>query len=91
LWMFVVTFFASKGIEKISKVTSIGGVAVTSLNLVLLITSMIIFLLNGGKLAQPINDFSAFTNSPNPNYLSTLAVLSFVVFAIFAYGGLEAI
>lgn len=91
LWMFVVTFFASKGIEKISKVTSIGGVAVTSLNLVLIITSILIFLLNGGKLAQPINDFSTFTNSPNPNYLSTLAVLSFVVFAIFAYGGLEAI
>ncbi|MEH6939224.1 glutamate/gamma-aminobutyrate family transporter YjeM [Bacillus sp. JJ664] len=91
LWMFVVTFFASKGIEKISKVTSIGGVAVTSLNLVLLITSFIIFILNGGKMAQPINGFSAFTQSPNPNYLSTLAVLSFVVFAIFAYGGLEAI
>lgn len=91
LWMFVVTYFASKGIDKISKVTSIGGIAVSCLNLVLLITSIIILLMNGGKLAQPIHGLSAFTHSPNPNYASSLAVLSFVVFAIFAYGGLEAV
>lgn len=91
LWMLVVTSFASKGIDKISKVTSIGGVAVSSLNLVLLITSLIILVLNTGKFAQPITNLSAFAQSPNPNYSSLLAVLSFVVFAIFAYGGLEAI
>jgi len=92
LWMLVVTYFASKGIESISKVTTIGGVTVFSLNIVLLITSILIFLFNGGKFAQPIKSFSsAFAHSPNPNYLSTLAILSFVVFAIFAYGGLEAI
>ncbi len=32
-----------------------------------------------------------FTSSPNPGYHSGLAMLSFVVFAIFAYGGIEAV
>lgn len=92
LWMLVVTYFASKGIESISKVTTIGGVTVFSLNIVLLITSILILIFNGGKFAQPIKSFSsAFAHSPNPGYLTNLAILSFVVFAIFAYGGLEAI
>ena len=32
-----------------------------------------------------------FLASPNPGYQSGLAMLSFVVFAIFAYGGIEAV
>ncbi|HCN6632921.1 TPA: glutamate/gamma-aminobutyrate family transporter YjeM, partial [Escherichia coli] len=46
-----------------------------------------ILLLNGGHFAQDIN----FLASPNPGYQSGLAMLSFVVFAIFAYGGIEAV
>ncbi len=57
------------------------------LNLVLLLVSVAILLLNGGHFAQEIN----FTSSPNPGYHSGLAMLSFVVFAIFAYGGIEAV
>jgi len=91
IWMAVVTFFASKGIEKISKVTSIGGIAVACLNLVLLITSLIILFLNKGNFQQPITNSNAFVHSPNSTYASMLSVLSFVVFAIFAYGGIEAV
>jgi len=91
LWMAVVTFFASKGIEKISKVTSIGGIAVACLNLVLLITSLIILCLNKGFFQQPITSGNSFVHSPNPSYASMLAILAFVVFAVFAYGGIEAI
>ena len=50
------------------------------LNLVLLLVSGAILLLNGGHFAQPLN----FTLSPNPGYQSGMAMLSFVVFAIFA-------
>lgn len=91
LWIIVVTFFASKGLDNISKITSIGGVAVMMLNIVLLVVSIVILFLNGGKLAQPISGVSSFIQSPNPAYGSTLAIFSFVVFAIFAYGGIEAI
>ena len=87
IWMVVVTIVSSKGINKIARITAIGGVAVMCLNLVLLLVSVSILLLNGGHFAEPIN----FSTSPNPNYQSGLAVLSFVVFAIFAYGGIEAV
>ena len=65
----------------------VGGIAVMGLNLVLLLVSLVILLLNGGHYAQPLD----FTASPNPGYQSGLAMLSFVVFAIFAYGGIEAV
>ncbi|WP_434660512.1 glutamate/gamma-aminobutyrate family transporter YjeM [Klebsiella sp. MISC125] len=86
-WMLLVTFVAVKGINKIAKITAVGGIAVMGLNLVLLLVSAAILLLNGGHFAQPLD----FTVSPNPGYQSGLAMLSFVVFAIFAYGGIEAV
>lgn len=55
--------------------------------LVLLLVSIAILCLNGGHFAQEVN----FVSSPNPGYQSGLAMLSFVVFAIFAYGGIEAV
>ena len=86
-WMILVTVVASKGINKIARITAVGGIAVMCLNLVLLLVSITILLLNGGHFAQDIN----FLASPNPGYQSGLAMLSFVVFAIFAYGGIEAV
>lgn len=86
-WMVLVTLVAAKGINKIAKITAVGGIAVMCLNLVLLLVSGAIVLLNGGHFAQPLD----FTASPNPGYQSGLAMLSFVVFAIFAYGGIEAV
>lgn len=77
-WMILVTVVASKGINKIARITAVGGIAVMCLNLVLLLVSITILLLNGGHFAQDIN----FLASPNPGYQSGLAMLSFVVFAI---------
>ena len=91
LWIVVVTFISTKGIDKISKITSIGGTAVAILNLVLLGGGILVLLLNGG-LAQPITNIAeAFTTSPNSAYGTPIAVLSFLTFAMFAFGGLEAI
>ncbi|MCS2156640.1 glutamate/gamma-aminobutyrate family transporter YjeM [Scandinavium sp. H11S7] len=87
LWMVAVTFVAAKGINKIAKITAVGGIAVMCLNLVLLVVSIAIFALNGGHFAEPV----VFTASPNPGYQTGLSMLSFVVFAIFAYGGIEAV
>ncbi|MBV7405972.1 glutamate/gamma-aminobutyrate family transporter YjeM [Enterobacter sp. ENT03] len=86
-WMLLVTFIAAKGINKIARITAVGGIAVMCLNLVLLGVSITILLLNGGHFAQDVN----FIASPNPGYQSGLSMLSFVVFAIFAYGGIEAV
>lgn len=88
LWMIIVTFVSIKGVKGIIRITSLGGLAVTSLNAILIIVSGIILVANGGKLAQPMENIM---HSPNPGYQTPISLLSFAVFAIFAYGGLEAL
>lgn len=90
LWILLVTFIASKGVEKIKKVTSVGGTAVALLNLVLLIGGLVVLASNGFHFKQPILNIARdFTTSPNPSYQTPLSILSFLTFAIFAFGGLE--
>lgn len=89
VWIAIVTFVATKGVDKISKITSIGGTAVALLNIVLLVGGVLVVALTG-ELAQPIADVAkSFTVSPSPNYQTPLTVLSFLTFAVFAFGGLE--
>jgi amino acid transporter len=90
-WITLVTFTATKGLEQISKITSLGGTAVALLNIVLIVGAIVVLIANGGELAQPITSAQAFTQAPNPAYQSPLAMLSFLVFAIFAYGGIEVV
>ncbi|MCU9811366.1 glutamate/gamma-aminobutyrate family transporter YjeM [Paraclostridium sp. AKS81] len=90
LWIILVTYVSTKGIEKITKVTSVGGTAVALLNIVLLVGGILVVIMNKGQFAEPVtNVVKAFTNSPNPAYQTPLTVLSFLTFAIFAFGGLE--
>ena len=48
-------------------------------------------MLNKGQFKEPITSAMSFVNSPNPAYQSTISMLSFLVFALFAYGGIEAV
>ena len=61
------------------------------LNVILILGAIAIFVLNDFTLAQPIRTSMDFVNSPNPDYQSIISVLSFSVFAIFAYGGIEVV
>lgn len=87
LLMLTITFVSTRGLEKITKVTSVGGLAVTSLNLILLFGSLIVIVLNGGHMQESID----FIKSPNPEYLSGIKIFSFMVFSIFAFGGIEVV
>lgn len=90
IWILLVTYVSTKGVEKITKVTSIGGSAVALLNIVLLLGGFLVLALNGFKFAQPITNIAKnFTMSPNPAYQTPISTLSFLTFAIFAFGGLE--
>lgn len=92
IWIIIVTYISTKGVEQITKITSVGGSAIALLNIVLLIGGITVLALNKGSLAQPIKDMAkSFTNSPNPAYQTTISIFSFLTFAIFAYGGLEAL
>lgn len=90
--MIAITFVATKGLNKISKITSVGGIAVALLNLVLLFLALLVLVLNKGELAQPFVSFShAFSTMPHPDYQGFMGISSFLVFAIFAYGGIEVV
>ena len=90
LLILLITFVATKGIEKIKKITSIGGSAVALLNIVLLVGGFVVLISNGFEFKQPIqNIIKDFTVSPNPAYQSPISILSFLTFSIFAFGGLE--
>ena len=92
LWIIFVTFVSTKGLDKIKKVTSLGGTAVAGLNILLLIGAILVLIGNHGQLAQPIVGLSSFTQSPNPAYTGNIiSSFAFIVFAIFAYGGIEVI
>lgn len=91
VWMSVVTFIITRGVRQVSSVAAIGGTAVALLNVVLLVGAVIVLIANGGHLAQPLTSFHVFIHSPNSSYQTPTGVLSFIVFAIFAYGGLEVV
>ncbi|CCI86309.1 glutamate/gamma-aminobutyrate family transporter YjeM [Lactobacillus gigeriorum] len=90
LWMLLVTFCASRGVNVISKVSSIGGTFVSAMVVVFLLATGIAFVANHGQMQEALTS-SALVKSPNPDFQSPVATLSFVVYAIFAYAGLESL
>ncbi|MGG3469174.1 glutamate/gamma-aminobutyrate family transporter YjeM [Neobacillus pocheonensis] len=92
IWILIVTYTSTKGLDKIKRVTSLGGTAVLLLNVFLWVGAIAILIGNQGQLAQPIAGWISFKQTPNPIYAGdTIAALAFVVYALFAYGGLEAV
>ncbi|MGE5627636.1 MAG: glutamate/gamma-aminobutyrate family transporter YjeM [Solirubrobacterales bacterium] len=92
LLILTITYTSTKGMDKIKKVTSVGGSAVLLLNVFLWIGAIAVFVGNHGHLAQPITGISSFIDTPNPKYAGNIiATLAFVVYALFAYGGIEAV
>lgn len=85
-----ITYVSSKGIKNISKIASVGGVFVTIANVLLLVGAIIVLVGNGFKPAEAITAH-AFVSSPNKSYASMMGMASFVVFALFSYGGLEVV
>ncbi|MGL4760479.1 MAG: glutamate/gamma-aminobutyrate family transporter YjeM [Sarcina sp.] len=90
-WIILVTIIGSRGLDKIKKVTGVAGTVVALLNVVLILGAILIFILNKGQFAQPITSAKEFLVGPNPAYGNPLAMMSFAVFAIFAFGGIEVV
>lgn len=79
----------SFGPNKFAKIAGYGGISVIALNVILLVGGVIVYFVNGFQLQEPMT-MSAFTTSPNPDYTSIMPFLGFVVFSVFAFGGVEA-
>ena len=92
IFFIVITYFDSKGIDKISTVTSVGGTAVLTINIMVVVGSIIMIIARGGQLQQPFAGFESLKTPLNAAYQgSPIAILSFIVYALFAYGGIEAV
>lgn len=83
----------NSGAGRLAKVTSIGGLAVVSLNLVLFIGGIFAISRNliDGEIFKEALTAKALISSPNPQFQNLISFFGFVVFAVFAYGGTEAI
>ena len=88
-FILLVTFLASRGIDKIAKVATFGGIFAFGITLLFSLFSIVVLIAHHGVLAQGITGVESFTTSPNSNFQSPIAIISFLVYAIFAYGGLE--
>ncbi|WP_010495805.1 glutamate/gamma-aminobutyrate family transporter YjeM [Ligilactobacillus acidipiscis] len=89
VWILFVAFTTTHGVDFVAKVSSLGGTCIVILDVIFLIASLVVWIGNHGALAQPISGISSFFRSPNPSFGSSLALISFVIYAVFAYGGME--
>lgn len=88
IFLIIVTFVASRGIDKISRIASVGGIITLGISVIFIAASLLLWVLNHGHLAEPMTTTNLI-KSPNPMFVSPIAILSFIVYALFAYGGLE--
>lgn len=91
-----ITLLISLGVKNIAKLASIGGTAVMSLNVILMVCGLVIWASNDFKSASEYT-FTTMTQVPNyskyagSGVMGIIGLLGFAVYAIFAYGGVEAI
>lgn len=88
LFVIVVAFFVTKGVQSISKISSIGGFFVMALNVILLVASIAVLVANHGQFAEPVVAKS-FIVPQNPAFQSPMQLISFALYAVFAYAGVE--
>ena len=84
------TYADTKGIKNVAKASVCGAL---SLGIIAIFIggSIILLFLDHGQLAQPMTGIRSLLISPNPQFKSPVAISSFIVYAMFAYGGIEAV
>lgn len=91
IFMLVSTYLSSRGMTGIKIMSSIGGVFMIVMNAVFILSSLLIIIMNRGRLAEPITGWQSFIISPNKSFQTPITIISFVVYAVFAYGGMETV
>ena len=89
LWILIVTFLDCHGIKFITRVSSIGGTFIVTVVSIFCISSLLLLVINHGRLAEPIRGFNSLAQSPNPSFKTFIPIVSFIIYALFAYGGIE--
>ena len=86
-----ITFLSSQGMNAIARIGSLGGIFTIAVNIIFIVVSFTVLFANHFQLAEPIHGLKTFITSPNPQFQTPIAIVSFVVYAIFAYGGMESL
>lgn len=91
LFFLLVTAIAVRGLKKVAHLAAIGGVAAAVLTIFFSLASLLLLLKNGFHLAEPVKLPETFIKSPRAGYQSISQMISFLIFAVYAYAGIEAI
>lgn len=91
LFFLLVTAIAVRGLKKVARLAAIGGVAAAVLTIFFSLASLLLLLKNGFHLAEPVKLPETFIKSPRAGYQSIGQMISFLIFAVYAYAGIEAI
>lgn len=90
-----ITYFATKGFNKVSMFAQIGGIACMSINILLFSSAVIIAILKLFKgeplFVEPVKNATTFLVPPNAQYANAFSIVGFMSFATFAYAGSETI
>lgn len=91
LFFCLVTVIATRGLTKVARLASIGGLAAVILTVFFCLASLVLLARNGFQLAEPVNLPKSFIVSPRKGYQSVSQIISFLIFAVYAYAGIEAL
>lgn len=91
VFILIVTLVATRGLTKVAWLASVGGIAAVVLTIGFCVASLFLLMINGFKMAEPVNLPKSLLVSPRPGYQSVSQVISFLVFAVYAYAGIEAL
>ena len=83
------TYISTRGLSWVKQITNFGGMMVMIFNVLIFVVGLIILIKNG-HFMEPVT-LKGFIQSPNHDYRTIIQVFSFLVFAIFAYGGIEVV
>lgn len=84
----LITWMSTRGFDKIEKIASASGAVIIGISGIFIVASVLMLIINHGHLAQPMT-MHAIVSSPNSQFKSPIAILSFFVYAVFAYAGME--
>ncbi|GAK30375.1 APC family transporter [Weissella oryzae SG25] len=88
IFVVIVAILVNRGVQSVAKISSVGGLFVMALNLILLFASIVILIGHHGVFQEPLK-VSSFVQSSNPSFHKLSQAIQFALYGIFAYAGLE--
>lgn len=91
IYMIVAGFISTKGLKRMTLLSNISIITLIVVHILLIFGGFLIFALDHFKFAQNFNfkDIHSYFTGPNPMFQTPVAIISFMIYIIFGYGGME--